>query len=133
MVKGKTISHPHKGFNIPIKGHYTCQSPYVIYAIKCLCGLLYIGETTQKVKDRIAKHKYSIRDKLIQLPLARHFIEKGHIPVISHLKFMVLEGISKNRRGGDREFVLRKREAHWIHFLNTITLKGLNTDLDLYF
>lgn len=76
MIKGKSISHSHKGFNIPIKGHYTCQSSYVIYAIKCPCGLLYIGETTQKVKDHVARHKYSIRDKLIQLSLARHFIEK---------------------------------------------------------
>lgn len=102
----------------------------MVYAIKCPCGLLYIGETTQKVKDRIARHKYSIRDKLLQLPLGRHFLEKGHS--ISQLKYMVLEGISKNRRGVDRELVLRKREVYWIHFLNTIAPKGLKTDLDLY-
>lgn len=45
---------------------------------------------------------------------------------------MVLEGIEKNRRGGDRELTLKRREVHWIHFLNTISPNGLNTDLDLY-
>lgn len=98
MIKGKFFTHPHKGFNIPIRGHYTCQSSFVVYAIKCPCGLVYIGETTQKVKDRIARHKYSIRDKLTQLPLARHFVEFGHS--VSQLKYMVLEGIERNRRGG---------------------------------
>lgn len=130
MIKGKVFAHPHRGFNIPIRGYYTCQSSYVIYAIKCPCGLVYVGETTQKVKDRIARHKYSIRDKLTRLPLARHFVEYGHNA--SQLKYMVLEGIEKNRRGGNREITLRKREVYWIHFLNTIAPYGLNVDLDLY-
>lgn len=63
IIKGKGFPHPLGGYNIPIRDYYTCQSSYVVYIIKCPCGLLYVGETTQKVKDRIARHKYSIRAK----------------------------------------------------------------------
>lgn len=65
-------------------------------------------ETTQTVKDRIACHKYSIRYRLTQLPLARHFVEKGH--AISQLKFMVIDGVNCNRRGGNHELNLRRKE-----------------------
>lgn len=66
-----------------------------------------MGETTQKVKDRIARHKYSIRNKLDKFPLAGHFIEKGH--TVSQLRFMVIDGIPKNRCGGNRELTLENR------------------------
>lgn len=62
-----------------------------------------MGETTQEVKDRIARHKYSVNDKLVKLPLAKHFV--------SQLKFMVIDGISKNRRGVDREMALKKKRS----------------------
>lgn len=78
----------------------------------------------------IVRHKYSIRDKLTQLPLTRHFWDKGHS--ISLLKYVVLKGINRNGRGGDRELIVRKREVNWNNFLNTIAPKGLNTDLDLF-
>lgn len=92
-MKGKGFSYPQKGYDISIRDYYTCQSTYVIYIIKCLCGLLYVGETTQKVKDRIARHKYSIRDKLEKLPLSRHFVDKGH--TVSQLRFIVFDGVPK--------------------------------------
>lgn len=76
MIKDKYLSQPHKGHNITIQVHYTCQLTFVIYIIKCRCGLLYFGETTQKVKACIDQHKYTIRDELTQLPLARHCRKK---------------------------------------------------------
>lgn len=57
-------------------------------------------------------------------------MEKGHL--VSQLKYMVVEGINKNRRGGNRELLLRKSEVYWILFLDTLHPRGLNTDLDLY-
>lgn len=109
MIKEKCFSHPHKGYSASIKAHYTCQSSYVIYIIECRCGLLYVGETTQKVREQIARHKYSIREKLDKLPLARHFVEKGYS--VSQPKYMVIDGIPRNRQGGNRELNLRKREV----------------------
>lgn len=51
MIKGKSFCLPHKGYNINIKDYFTCQSSYVILIIKCPCELVYVGETTQKVKE----------------------------------------------------------------------------------
>ncbi|CAJ0943544.1 unnamed protein product [Ranitomeya imitator] len=57
----------------------------VIYLIKCPCGLLYVGETTQPIRDRISKHKSTIRCKNLLLPIPFHFVHRGHN--ITHLKF----------------------------------------------
>lgn len=51
---------------------------------------------------------------------------------MSRLKFMVIDGVTINRRGGDREKSLRKKEVGWIHRLDTLQPKGLNSDFDLY-
>ncbi|CAJ0965043.1 unnamed protein product [Ranitomeya imitator] len=57
VLKGNVIHHPHTGMRYPIDGFFTCNTNFVVYLIKCSCGLLYIGETTQTVKYRISKHK----------------------------------------------------------------------------
>lgn len=83
------------------------------------------------MKDCIASHTCSIlRDKFVQLPLARHFIEKGN--TISQLKFLVIDGVDQNRCGGNPKQVLRKKEVQWIHSLDTLQPRGLNSDMDLY-
>ncbi|CAJ0929982.1 unnamed protein product [Ranitomeya imitator] len=51
------------------------------------CCLLYIGETTQSIKDCFSKNKSTIRCKNMLLPLPYHFISQGHS--ISQLKFQV--------------------------------------------
>lgn len=35
IVKGPTVKHPMKGFDIKIKGYHTCNSHNVIYCLKC--------------------------------------------------------------------------------------------------
>ncbi|CAJ0947766.1 unnamed protein product [Ranitomeya imitator] len=134
VQKGDTFQHPHTGksFKITaakIKDYYTCQSSFVVYLIKCPCGLLYIGETTQPVRDRISKHKSTIRSNNLLLPVPHHYSSQGH--TISQLKYQVIDSIPPQRRGGDRVALLKKREAFWIHKLNTLTPKGLNRDYDL--
>ncbi|CAJ0946235.1 unnamed protein product [Ranitomeya imitator] len=47
VQKGPSVFHPQTGRAIPIKGFYTCESTFVVYLIKCPCGLAYVGETTQ--------------------------------------------------------------------------------------
>ncbi|OCT55183.1 hypothetical protein XELAEV_18004037mg [Xenopus laevis] len=56
ISKGAYFTHPHAGRKININTFYTYDSTYVIYLIKCPCGLAYVGETTQKVKNRIKQH-----------------------------------------------------------------------------
>ncbi|CAJ0968597.1 unnamed protein product [Ranitomeya imitator] len=61
VTRGSTFYHPHNGKQYNIKGYFTCDTSFVVYLIKCPCGLCYIGETTQPIKDRISKHKSTIR------------------------------------------------------------------------
>ncbi|CAJ0967219.1 unnamed protein product [Ranitomeya imitator] len=89
VLRGNTIHHPHTGKRYPIKNFFTCDTNYAVYLIKCPCGLLYVGETTQSVKSRISKHKSTIRCKNLMLPLPSHFIEKGHN--LSQLRFQIIE------------------------------------------
>ncbi|CAJ0941267.1 unnamed protein product [Ranitomeya imitator] len=51
ILKGDTFYHPHSGKKYKIKDYSTCDTTFVIYLINCPCGLLYIGETTQPIKD----------------------------------------------------------------------------------
>ncbi|CAJ0965950.1 unnamed protein product [Ranitomeya imitator] len=106
----------------------TRESSFVIYLIKCPCGLLYIGETTQSLRDRVSKHKSTIRCKNLPLPIPHHFVTHGH--TISQLKYQVIDSVSPQRQG-DRISLLKKREAFWIHTLETLTPKGLNREYNL--
>ncbi|CAJ0931129.1 unnamed protein product, partial [Ranitomeya imitator] len=130
VLKGPRISHPLTGTDIPIRGFFTCDSQYVVYAIKCPCGQIYVGETTQAVKDRISQHKSDIRCGKTHLPVPNHFHQAGH--TIAQLRFLVLEQIFSNRRGGNRVKRLKLREAFWIHYLQSMEPKGLNRDLHNY-
>ncbi|OCT89505.1 hypothetical protein XELAEV_18018126mg [Xenopus laevis] len=122
--------NPSSGEKISLRGHFTCMSKYVIYALTCPCGFIYIGETTQMVKSRISQHKSSINLGNIRLPVSKHFLEAGL--VADQLKYMVLEGIPPLKFGGNRELKLKQREVWWIHRLKTLAPSGLNRDYDLY-
>ncbi|CAJ0940590.1 unnamed protein product [Ranitomeya imitator] len=87
LGKPKHSTHPclHCNQCKKYKNFSTCDTSFVVYLIKCPCGLLYVGETTQSMRDRISKHKSTIRCKNMLLPLPYHFITQGHS--ISQLKF----------------------------------------------
>ncbi|CAJ0944547.1 unnamed protein product [Ranitomeya imitator] len=98
VQKSHTFQHPHTGKSFEIKNYYTCQSSFVICLIKCPCGLLYVGETTQPVRDRISKHKSTIRCSNLLLPVPHHFSTQSH--TISQLRYQVIDSIPPQRRGG---------------------------------
>ncbi|CAJ0968348.1 unnamed protein product, partial [Ranitomeya imitator] len=139
IQKGNTFPHPDlaKHFisrtslsaTFHIKNFFICESSYVMYLIKCPCGLLYIGETTQPVRDRISKHKSTIRCSNLLLPIPYHFHTQGHS--VSQLKYQVIDHVPPPRRGGDRITLLKKKEAFWIHTLESLSPKGLIWDYEL--
>lgn len=88
IIKGPNIMHPTKGYPIPTKGFYTCNTNNVIYLLKCLCGKIYIGQTSRPIKVRINEHKSHIRrywddlditskenKKWSETSVAKHFYE----------------------------------------------------------
>lgn len=100
MNKGENFIHHLTGTSFRINHFLTCNSSYVIYALICPCKLVYIGETKNDIKTRINQHRYSIRKKRLDLPVPKHFSEHNHHE--KDLKFMVIDHIPLNRRGGDR-------------------------------
>ncbi|OCU00930.1 hypothetical protein XELAEV_18006708mg [Xenopus laevis] len=109
IFKGKEFVHLGTGCWVQLQGHYTCISKYVIYALTCPCGLIYIGETTQMVKSHIFQHKSSINLGNTSLPVSKHFLEMGHNA--DQLKYMVLDGIPLLKYGGECGFKLKQREV----------------------
>ncbi|OCT83342.1 hypothetical protein XELAEV_18025881mg [Xenopus laevis] len=126
VTKGNSFFHPHSGKKYSIKIYYPCESTYVIYLLKCPCGLLYVCETTQKICDRISKHKSTIRREMLALPVPAHFHTASHS--VSQLKFQVIDSVEEPRRGGNRLMMLKKLEMLWIHKLDTIWHRGLNRE-----
>ncbi|CAH2329952.1 Hypothetical predicted protein, partial [Pelobates cultripes] len=82
VIKGEYFVHPRSGKKFFVKDFYTCNSDFVVYILKCPCGLLYVGETIRPVKERIGEHKRSIRAALqhdaVEAPVPRHFKTCGH-------------------------------------------------------
>ncbi|OCT97429.1 hypothetical protein XELAEV_18009652mg, partial [Xenopus laevis] len=121
IIRGDQVMHPSTGKAITILGYHTCLSKYVVYYLKCPCGLGYVGKTIQCAKDRISKHKSDIApDK--DTPVTRHFKEKGHNA--SQLRFQILEENPRPRRGGNRDRILLQ--------LQTVTPYGLNERIEYH-
>lgn len=102
----------------------------VIYALKCPCGLLYVGETSRPVKQRITEHNNNIRLAKVRNPVAAHFVEMRH--QVAQLTFLILEVVEKPNRGGNRLRNLNQREAWWIYRLDTLAPKGMNEELNYH-
>lgn len=73
IIKGNSIRHPHLGTSIKLKITATCNSENLIYMLKCLCGLVYVGKTERKVRVRLHEHKSNIWTRNPKSPVAVHF------------------------------------------------------------
>ena len=127
MIRGGEFLHPQSGRKLKVRGTISCKTKFVVYMLKCPCGLCYVGKTKRELKVRIGEHKSNIRNHDEKSPVARHFNEKGH--TVCSLRFQGIEVVSPLRRGGDRENKLLRREAWWIHQLGTEFPRGMNEEL----
>lgn len=112
----------------PIKQMINCNTTFVVYMMICeICNLKYIGSTIRKVKTRFLEHVNNIQNPAFRnvSNIAKHFIETHNSETCS-LKIIGIERIKNPPRGGDREAILRDREAYWILTLNTSAPQGLN-------
>ncbi|XP_045889185.1 uncharacterized protein LOC123959274 [Micropterus dolomieu] len=126
----KIFNHPHSGKKYNIKECINCLSTHVVRVLKCPCGLMYVGQTKRNLKVRVAEHKAAIRNENMDYAISRHYREKKHGSATT-LKFIGIEILRPNPRGGNLINQLLRGEAFWIHELNTIEPHGLNETLHL--
>ncbi|OCT82311.1 hypothetical protein XELAEV_18024832mg [Xenopus laevis] len=128
IIKGDKVLYPTKGNNMQLNSYATCVSEYVVYMLKCPCGIVYVGQTIRKVKGRIKEHKGDNRnfktDTTTDTPVSRHFNLHNHH--VSQLKWLVLEVVELPHRGGDIRKILLQKEALWIKKLDSLTPRGMN-------
>ncbi|OCT55870.1 hypothetical protein XELAEV_18002621mg, partial [Xenopus laevis] len=130
VLVGPDFDHPHRDQKYQIRGYNMCDTNFVVYMLVCPCGLVYVGETTQKVKDRFSQHRSTIHVGNRSLPVSRHCLEQGHTS--DELKFRVIQHVPPLKRGGDRVLALKRAEVKWIDRLGTLSPRGLNRDFDLH-
>lgn len=107
----------NKTFNI--KTDCNCSTNDFIYLITCkFCNIQYVGESGQKLRDRMNNHKSTIRTYK-RTPIALHFNSPNHN--INHLSVTAIEVFTTNSI-----FNRRSREYYWQLRLGTIFPKGLN-------
>ena len=79
-----------------IRDRFTCDTSSLVYVITCSkCNSVYVGETGQKLRERMNGHRADIKNKN-HTPVRLHdFNAKGHEPRIS--------GLQKNSSGHNSE------------------------------
>ena len=89
----------------PIHGHFTCETRALVDLITCSsCNAVYIGETGQKLREKLNGHRADIRNGN-DTPVGVHFCQPGH-----ELRVVGLELTSKNATSR------KVRERSWIDF-----------------
>lgn len=69
-------------------------------------------------RNRINKHKSTIRTGRHDLPVSKHFIDLEHN--IKDLNYWIVDHVPKLKRGGDRSLKLKRLELEWIQKLDTL-------------
>lgn len=110
---------PHIGYTVQVDRDMSCNNRNIIYIIICdKCKKAYVGETKNKLKERLNKHRSDIKLR-VNSAISIHFNGAGHS--IRHLRIFPLEQIEMD----DSNF-RKQREAVWIKKLNTKYPNGLN-------
>eukprot|EP00061_Rhincodon_typus_P000291 g11178.t1 len=94
-------------------------SPAHVNLVDCIrcsrCGLLYIGETKQRLGDRFVEHLHSVRDEQQHLPVVKHF----NSPSMGDMSILVLLQCHNDA-------TRKLEEQHLIFRLGSLQPDGLN-------
>lgn len=111
MDTRKPITLPNGGKFKP-KYYVNCRTPGVVYLISCECGCFYVGKTKLEFWHRIYHHIVSIGKK--NLGRLSSLVHGDTTPKV---KFLALDHIYANPRGGDFNTFLLQSELYWIFHL----------------
>lgn len=105
-----------------IRDKFNCESTSLIYCIECKrCGMLYVGETSRKLKDRFREHRRNVLNKVQDNEVAQHFNAQGHD--VHDMSIMGLKYV-------DGTFTRKLEEQRIIGKLGCVLGGGLNTDFN---
>ena len=128
----KELSSETEIFNPKVKntkqkklGFGSCESKNLIYAVRCKKhNQLYVGQTGERLKDRMAKHRYDCKSRPKNTELSSHF-EKNHDPEKDMEIHILQTGLTKLE---ERDHY----EDRWICLLQTLQPCGINKDVHAY-
>ena len=74
ICKELKITNSQQNISVePISGG-TCRTKNIIYAARCKkCDLIYIGHTSNELRERFGKHRYDIKKRPSNTELSEHF------------------------------------------------------------
>ena len=117
-----TSSRTQNSFNLRFSTD--CTSQNVIYLIECKrCKMQYVGQTNQQVSKRMNSHRFDINNYDSQgyaSNAASHFNLDSHS--ITDFSFLPIDVVSN-------KMTRLCKETYWIHKLDTLHPKGMNSKL----
>lgn len=118
-VPKELVKNRISGEVFTIKQKIPYNTPNCVYLISCTtCNLQYVGQTKNKLNDRLNQHRYNINNrKQTSLLIVQHFIQHG-------IESLNISGLEYNPHWtcGQRKF----QEVEWINRLETRHPQGLN-------
>jgi hypothetical protein len=106
-----------------------CASRYVIYAIRCkLCHLVYIGQTSQALRDRVTGHRSDVSNQK-DTAVGTHFNSPGH-EFHKHAEVLPLHALEPFDNPRTTKLHLLQLENKFIKKFNTLQPLGLNLELN---
>ena len=111
------------------RGRANCNTPHVVYLIQCKsCKKQYVGQTTQSLKMRFARHLTAIRNTRVPGTLHEHFRPNRPCHGINNITIQLLQTITPHdgETTNSIENKLKKLETLWIRRLKCVHPQGLN-------
>ena len=138
LIRETTVIEDNNGNPISLGSKLDCQSKHIIYVIECEnCKIRYVGETSQKLKDRMNQHRSDINCKQDTV-IADHF--SLTCPNVNFLRVIPVEQVNRlvpesytfmGMLEKCDELQLLQREQFWIKRLKTLAPNGLNLRQEL--
>ena len=131
ITHGTDKIHLPSGKLLNIKHFVTCSTEFVVYVLRCSCGLFYVGRTIRALRARIGDHRRLIKKGCTEHSVPRHF-NLCHNKDFKHLEVFVIEHIPKGTLTANERFsLLCRREVFWIHRFDCLAPKGLNEEIEV--
>ena len=92
-IRETTVIEDNNGNPISLRSKLDCHSKHIIYVIECEnCKIRYVGETSQKLKDRMNQHRSDI-NRQQDTVIADHF--SLTCPNVNFLRVIPVEQVNR--------------------------------------